>query len=120
MTREKEHRQRLKYQVASARKKTLENQLAVQLTTELGMSETEAKLPGHRMSQWVLSRPGVRGPNQVLMEAAAGRASFIRNWRRVTKKVRLTPFDTEDLDLELSFGLATMQRGRLLRMIEET
>jgi hypothetical protein len=83
------------------------------------MSETEARLLAHRMSQWLLSRPGVRGPNQVLLEAAGGRNSFVRNWRRVTKKVRLTPFDTEDLDLELEFGLALMQRGRLLRMIEE-
>lgn len=39
MGREKEYRQRLKYQAASAKKKTLENQVAAELESNLGMNE---------------------------------------------------------------------------------
>ncbi len=118
MGRPKEYRQRLKYQVASARKKTLDNQLAARLTSELGMSEVEARLLAHRLSLWIQSRPGLRGPNQILIDASVGRDRFVRKWR-VGKKIRVTPYDAEDLDLELEFGLATMQTGRILRLIEE-
>jgi hypothetical protein len=116
--RAKEYRQRLKYQVASARKKTLESLLVVRFTEELGMSETEARLLGYRTGRWILSQPGVRGPNQILFEAVSGRDSFSRR-HKTLKKIRLTPYDIEDLDLELEFGLPTMQAGRILRMIEE-
>ncbi|MDQ7790777.1 MAG: DUF1670 domain-containing protein [Clostridia bacterium] len=118
MGRAKEYRQRLKYQVASTRKKTLESLLAVRFTEELGMSETEARLLGHRVSKWILTQPGVRGPNQIKFAAIAGQESFSRR-HRMPKTIRLTLYDTEDLDLELEFGLATMQMGRTLRLIEE-
>jgi len=78
MGRAKEYRQRLKYQVASARKKTLESLLAVRFAEELGMSETEARLLGYRTGRWILSQPGVRGPNQILSDAVPGRNSFSR------------------------------------------
>lgn len=108
MGRIKEYRQRLKYQVASARKKTLESLFAVQFSAELGMSETEARLLGYRVNRWILSQPEVRGPNQILFEAVAGRESFARRYKS-PKQVKLTSYDTEDLDLELEFGLSTMQ-----------
>lgn len=119
MGREKEYRQRLKYHVASVRKKTLENQIAVELKGHLGMSETEARLLAVRMSRWLLTRPEVRGPEQIIVEASAGRHSFIRNGRGRTTKIRLTPFAPEDLDLQLEQGLPSLQMGRMLRMIEE-
>jgi hypothetical protein len=78
MGRAKEYRQRLKYQVASARKKTLESLLAVRFAEELGMSETEARLLGYRTGRWIISQPGVRGPNQILFDAVSGRDSFSR------------------------------------------
>ncbi len=55
MGRAKEYRQRLKYQVASARKKTMESMLAVRFAEELGMSETEARLLGYRTGRWILN-----------------------------------------------------------------
>ena len=119
MGREKEYRQRLKYQVASARKKTLENQMAVELKGDLGMSETEARLLASRMSRWLLCRPEVRGPEQIVVEAVAGRNSFVRNGHAATKKVKLTAFAPEDLDLELELGLTALQVGRMLRLVEE-
>lgn len=118
MGRHKEYRQRLKYQVASAKKKTLGYQLAVKLNSELGMSETESRLLAHRLSRWVLLRPDIRGPNQIIVEASAGCDHFVRKWRE-GKRIRLTPYDMEDIDLELEFGLTTMQTGRLLRLIEQ-
>jgi len=119
MGREKEYRQRLKYQVASAKKKTLENQVAVELKSNLGMSETEARLLASRIGRWLPSRPEVRGPEQIIVEAVDGRNSFVRNGRGATKKVKLTAFSPEDLELELEMGLAAMQLGRVLRLIEE-
>jgi hypothetical protein len=118
MGRAKEYRQRLKYQVASARKKTLESLLAVRFAEELGMSETEARLLGYRTGRWIISQPGVRGPNQILSDAVPGRDSFARKHKTLAK-IRLTPYDVEDLDLELEFGLSNMQEGRILRLIEE-
>jgi hypothetical protein len=119
MAREKEYRQQLKYQVASAKKKTLENQAAVELKSNLGMSETEARLLASRISRWLLSRPEVRGPEQIIVEAVDGRDSFVRNGRGAAKKVKLTIFSSEDLDLQLEMGLAAMQLARVLRLIEE-
>jgi hypothetical protein len=100
MGREKEYRQRLKYQVASARKKTLENQIAVELKGDLGMSETEARLLAARMGRWLLSRPDVRGPEQIVVDAVAGRSNFIRNGRGTPTKVRLTPLRGDPTGVE--------------------
>ncbi|MDD3893424.1 MAG: DUF1670 domain-containing protein [Syntrophomonadaceae bacterium] len=118
MGRAKKYRQRLKYQVASARKKTLDSLLAVRFAEELGMSETEARLLGYRTGRWILSQPGVRGPNQILFDAVFGWDSFSRR-HKTLRKIRLTPYDIEDLDLELEFGLFTMQAGRIFRLVEE-
>ena len=118
MGRAKEYRQRLKYQVASAEKKTLENMLAVQFKTELGLSEVEGRLLSRRVSSWVIAQPDLRGPNQIYFEASNGRDIFARRLH-VTKKIMLTLFAAEDLELELEFGLAVMQLGRILRLIEE-
>ncbi len=118
MGRAREYRQRLKYQVASARVKTLENLLSARFRHELGLSPVEADLLGQQVSQWVLSDPGARGPNQIYLEAAAGRDSFSRRHKQ-NRRIKLTPFSSSDLETELEFGLAAMQLGRLLGLIEE-
>ncbi|MGE5587775.1 MAG: hypothetical protein ACM3ZO_06140 [Clostridia bacterium] len=69
MGREKEYRQCLKYQVASAKKKTLENHVAVELKSNLGMSETEVRLLASWIGRWLVPRPEVRGPEQSIVEA---------------------------------------------------
>lgn len=119
MGRTKEFRQRLRYTVASARHKTLEHQLLVQLSTELGMSRVEAGLMSLRLSRWIVARPQVLAPNQMLFWAQAGRGSFGRGKPVAGKTIRLTPFDAEDLELEEEFGLAALQLGRMLRLVEE-
>ena len=119
MGREKEYRQRLKYQVSCVRRKTLESQIAVQLQGELGMSLAESRLLSRRMARWIQQRSGFRAPNQIVIEASAGRDRFVRNGKGPSVKVRLSPYDEADLDLELEFGLKTMQAGRIARMIEQ-
>ena len=119
MGREKEYRQRLKYQVSCVRRKTLESQIAVQLQSELGMSLAESRLLSRRMARWLEQRSGFRAPNQILIEASAGRDRFVRNGKGALRKVRLSPCEEEDLALELEFGLKTMQAGRIARMIEQ-
>ena len=39
--------------------------------------------------------------------------------RTKEKKIKLTAYDVEDLDMELEFGLYVFQTARLLRMVEE-
>ena len=119
MGREKEYRQRLKYQVSCVRRKTLESQIAVELQGELGMSLAEGRLLSRRMALWLQQRSGFRAPNQIVIEASAGRDRFVRNGKGAVRKVRLTPYDEEDLELEFDFGLKTLQAGRIARMIEE-
>jgi len=119
MGRRKEYRQRLKYQVSCAKAKTLENQVAVELRGNLGMSETEAGLLAHQLSEWLLARPELRGPQQIKVEAVAGRRNFVRNGRGATKKVKLTALDPEDLELHLEMGLTAMHLGRILRLVEK-
>lgn len=119
MGREKEYRQRLKYQVHSVRKKTLEGQIAAQLRDELGMSQVESRLLARRMEHWLLGLAGVRSHNQLLTKASSGRERFRRKGKAALKEIKLTPFSEEDLDVELEYGLKTMQAGRIARLMEE-
>lgn len=114
----KEYRKNLKYRVASARCKTLEALLSTKFSQELGTSEIESNLLGERISKWILKRPDIRGPNQIIFDASKGKASFARRYKKI-KKVKLTAYDTEDLDLEIEFGLSVFQTARLIRMVEE-
>jgi len=119
MGREKEYRQRLKYQVGCVRRKILESQIAGELRNELGLSPAEARLLSRRMAVWLQGREGFRSPNQIVMEASAGRNHFIRNGKGPTKRITLSPFELEDLELELEFGLKTMQAARICRLLEQ-
>ena len=119
MGREKEYRQRLKYHVCCVRRKTLESQIAGQLRNELGLSPAEARLLSRRMAVWLQRMEGFRSPNQIVMEASAGRDRFIRNDKGQTVGVTLTPLALGDLELELEFGLKTMQAGRICRLLEQ-
>jgi hypothetical protein len=119
MGREKEYRQRLKYQVSSVKSKTLETQIAVKLRNELGMSHMESQLLSRRMGQWLVREQGFRSPNQIVIEASRGRGHFRRKGKASLKEIKITPFSEEDLDLEFEYGLKTMQAARIARMIEE-
>jgi hypothetical protein len=119
MGREKEYRQRLKYQVGCVRRKTLESQIAGQLSSELGLSAAEARLLSRRMAVWLQGSKGFRAPNQIVVQASAGRDRFIRNGKGRRVKVALSPYELEDLELELEFGLKTMQAARICRLVEQ-
>jgi len=71
------------------------------------------------MGQWLGREPGFRSPNQLLIEASSGREHFRRKGKASLKKIKLSPFLEEDLDLELEYGLKRMQAGRIARLIEE-
>lgn len=120
MGRNKEYRQRLKYQVASAMKKTLTSQLRVELAETLGLSEAESELLAHRLGAWLLRQPDVRSPNQIFIYGAPSSTAYARGKApSAGKRICITPYDVSDLELELEFGLTPMQLGRVLRMIEE-
>ncbi|MFA7155693.1 MAG: DUF1670 domain-containing protein [Limnochordia bacterium] len=119
MGRNKEYRQRLKYQVSSALKKTLENQISVELRQNVGFSLAEAELLSKRLASWLRHQVGFRSPNQILVQGALHRKSFSRGQASKGKMIKVTPFQASDLELELEFGLKVMQLGRLLRIIEE-
>lgn len=120
MGREKEYRQRLKYQVASTQKKTLKNQLQVELEDNLGLAPAESELLSERIYCWFCGDKMLRNPNQIIIRGAQDRRAFSRKVTdESSKKITITPFHHEDLELELEFGLKTLQLGRCLRIIEE-
>jgi hypothetical protein len=120
MGREKEYRQRLKYQVNSVLKKSIETQLSTEFMDTLGMSETESRLLAARCKGWLSTQIKERLPNQIIIPSSAGRANFHHCRGRYEKKdIVITPFDFEDLEVELEFGLKAMQNNRLIRIIEE-
>lgn len=114
----KEYRQRLKYQVSSAKAKTLQALLASRFREGLGMSETESRLLSYCIGDWILSLDTLRGPNQIICAASCGVGSFARRYN-ISKNIKLTAYDAEDLDIHLEFGLAAMQQNRIMRLIEE-
>lgn len=120
MGRNKEYRQRLTYQVKSVQKKTLENQLQLELRQNIGFSQAEAQLLSYRLAQWLQSQASFRSPNQILIQGALERTAFSRGRAtRLGKTIKVTPFQASDLELELEFGLKVMQLGRILRIIDE-
>jgi len=114
----KEYRSRLKYQVSSTKTKTLQALLASQFRDELAMSETESRLLSYAIADFILSSDTLRGPNQIICAASCGAGSFARRYN-ISKNIKLTVYDTEDLDVQLEFGLAAMQQARIMRLIEE-
>lgn len=120
MGREKLFRQRLEYQVNSVRKKRLSNQIQAELIANIGVSKAEAELLAERVEKYFLEDSTFQGNNQVLIKGAASSFSYGRGkGAAVEKEIKITPIHDEDLDLEIEFGLKTMQLGRLLRIIEE-
>ena len=114
----KQYRSRLKYQVSSAKAKTLQALLASQFRDSLGMSETESRLLSYCIADFILSQDTLRGPNQIICAASYGAGSFARRYN-ISKNIKLTACDAEDLDIQLEFGLAAMQQARIMRLIEE-
>ena len=114
----KEYRSRLKYQVSSAKAKTLQALLASQFRDELAMSETESRLLSYCIADFILSLDTLRGPNQIICAASYGAGSFARRYN-ISKNIKLTVYDAEDLDIQLEFGLACMQQARIMKLIEE-
>jgi hypothetical protein len=102
-------------------KKTLENQLRVDLGSDLGLSPAESELLSYTLADWLQRQAEFRSPSQIIVQGASHRMAFSRG--RTTsqqgKKIKVTPFQASDLGLELEFGLKTMQLGRILRLIEE-
>ena len=114
----KEYRSRLKYQVSSAKAKTLQALLASQFRDSLGMSETESRLLSYAIADFILSQDTLRGPNQIICAASYGAGSFARRYN-TSKNIKLTIYDAVDLDIQLEFGLAAMQQARIMRLVEE-
>src|SRR5690606_10607137 len=88
MGRNKEYRQRLKYQVSSALKKTLENHISVELRQNVGFSLAEAELLSKRLASWLRHQVGFRSPNQILVQGALHRKSFSRGQASKGKMIK--------------------------------
>jgi len=116
----KEYRQRLKYQVSSAKAKTLQALLCSQFREGLGMSQTESRLLSYKIEDWMSCQKNLRAPNQIIICASEGTGSFSRKRKKSgSKNIILTIYDVEDLDIQLEFGLSAMQQNRIMRLIEE-
>lgn len=86
---------------------------------EYGLSRGEAALVGAKAEKYLASKVTGRGFEQIEFELIAGRDSHSRKVTKNTKKVVLTPFCYDDLELLEEFGVSAMQNGRIFRLIEE-
>ncbi|PNR96798.1 DUF1670 domain-containing protein [Petrotoga sp. 9PWA.NaAc.5.4] len=117
----KEYRQKLKYQVSCAENKTLENQIRGELRGNLGLSEIESELLSKILVEYVSQDVEIRNPNQIIIKGAETKESFARGYlTKKGKRIKVTPFHIDDLEVEIEFGISAMQLNRIIRLIEES
>ena len=114
MPRPKRHRSKILDQVGAVTVKTPYQHLVQLGRARFGFAPVEAEEVAHR-AEAVLASLVERADNHVLFAAQASH----RKGDVSTVEVCLSPFAYEDLELLGEFGLATMQLGRLARLVEE-
>ena len=119
MGREKYYRHRTRYLIERVAKKGLEAILERELIEEFGVSRKEAEVLAYRSTRHLLRQAGFLLPNQIIIEARAGRNNFGKAPGGEMKLVRITPVAPEDLELYREYGLPALQARRLVRVIRE-
>ena len=121
MGRPKEFKARLKYQIETLSKKTLTNQLKVELNKNLGLSPIEAELLALDLKEHLNLETEMFLPGQLLISGTMTAASYRRGGRgdKAEKTIKITPLSQEDLELKLAAGVKALKINRILRVIEE-
>lgn len=118
MGRGKKYCQRLRYTVSSARQKTLRATVGCAVNEYLGMRRVEAQLMSLRLSRWILARPCVLAPNQMMSRAHAGRESFGRGEMSKAKMIKLLRLTLTNWTLRNSLASQHCSLACMLRLIE--
>lgn len=118
MGRLRRYRERIQFEMNSVRAKSVRALLCRTLQSDYGRSRLEAAVLAERSLQWLTPLGVAQVPGQVWLSVPATRSRrYARSKRRL---VRLTAVDVgEDSEVWESFGLAAMQRRRLLRWLLE-
>ncbi len=111
-------REKVKYLTGSVATKNPRKWLRDITINRFGLSEAEAELLARKALQYIKGCPSFRESEQIVFPLVEGRDSHSKKYRS-TKRVKLTPFCFDDLELYRELDLKSMQTSRILRMIEE-
>ncbi len=115
------YRQRIITQASSLESKGLFNYLVSEIRRRREISLEEAVLVARDSHDYLERELLELGPGQIKFPVIEGKDSHQRRSRELQreKTVTLTVIDEEDVELMAEFGVQSMQRGRLARIIEE-
>jgi len=118
MGRPKRYRERLEFEMGSVRAKGVSSHLVCILQAEFGRSRIEAEVLAERSLGWLRGLGVSQLPGQVWLSVPA--AASKRHAQKNRRLVLVTAVDVgEDTAVWQTFGLAALQRHRLLRWLGE-
>src|SRR6266508_4567938 len=118
MGRSKRQRQRVRFELESVAAKSLRGLLTRTLTAEFGCNRVEAQALAIRALEWLPALGAAAVPGQTRMSVPATRSK--RHARSQRREVLVTAVEVgEDTAVWEAFGLAALQRRRLLRWLDE-
>lgn len=114
-------RQRIITQAAALEAKGLFNYLVSEIKARREVSLEEAILVAHDVEHYLEQHLLKRAPGQIELPAIAGRDNHKKRCRDSQEEtlINVTVFAEEDIELMAEFGIASLQKGRLARLIEE-
>lgn len=116
----KVYRKNIVQQLNSISIKSLSSLLWHKVQTDFGLDPTEAEIVARKGRRYIENQVS-RTEEQIVIPAVTGRNIHKkRSFEALSKtQVTITVFSHDDLMLLHEFGLETMQRARLARIIEE-
>jgi Protein of unknown function (DUF1670) len=119
MGRSKRYRQRVRFELESVVAKSLRGLLTRTLTAEFGCNRVEAEALAIRALEWLPALGAVAAPGRARLWVPATRSKRLARVRR--RAVLISAVEVgEDTAVWEAFGLAALQRRRLLRWMDES
>jgi len=118
MGRSKRHRQRVRFELGSVAAKSLRGLLTRTLTAEFGCNRVEAEALAARSLEWLPELGAAAVPGQARLWVPATRSKRLARSQRRAVLVSAVEVG-EDTAVWEAFGLAAVQRRRLLRWLDE-
>lgn len=119
MGRPRRYRERIHFEMHSVQAKSLHNLLSQTLRKDFGTSRLESEVLAHASLYWLRPLGAAVIPGQVRLSVPATSSRRYARSRRLL--VTITAVDVgEDTEIWRAFGLAALQRRRLLRWLYET
>jgi hypothetical protein len=118
MGRPKRHRERIQSQLESVRAKNINGILVRTLKEDFGCSRVESEVLAGRSTLWLASLGAVAVPGEVRLSVPATQSRKYSRARRTLVTVSAVSVG-EDTEVWEAYGLAVMQRRRILRWLYE-